>query len=203
MTVILGLTGSIATGKSTVSKLFKKQGYPVVDADIGAREVVEPGTEGLNKLKAYFGDKIILPDGTLNRSELGKIVFNDEKEREQLNEMLSQHIRQWIMTKKDDYLKQHPVVIVLDIPLLFESGYKDDVDQIMVVATTPETQIDRLMKRDGIERNEALQKIAAQLSISEKITLGDIIIDNNGTVEHTKKQVLKWIEKIKPNSCIK
>lgn len=203
MTVILGLTGSIATGKSTVSKLFKEQGYPVVDADIGAREVVEPGTEGLNKLKAYFGDKIILPDGTLNRSELGKIVFNDEKEREQLNEMLSQHIRQWIMTKKDDYLKLHPVVIVLDIPLLFESGYKDDVDQIMVVATTPETQIDRLMKRDGIERNEALQKIAAQLSISEKITLGDIIIDNNGTVEHTKKQVLKWIEKIKPNSCIK
>ena len=132
MTVILGLTGSISTGKSTVSKIFKEQGYPVVDADVGAREVVQPGTDGLNKIKETFGDQVILDDGTLNRAALGEIVFNNEKEREQLNGILSEHIRQWVVSKKDDYLKQNPAILVLDIPLLFEAGYEKDFDQIMV-----------------------------------------------------------------------
>lgn len=197
MTVILGLTGGISTGKSTVSKIFKEQGYPVVDADVGAREVVKPGTDGLEKIKEEFGNKVILADGTLDRTALAKIIFDDVKKRELLNKMLSQHIHQWIVTKKNDYLKQDPAIIVLDIPLLFEMGYENEVDQIMVVATSEEIQLNRLMKRDNIEKKEATQRINSQLPISKKVILGDIIIDNSGTIENTKKQVLDWINKNK------
>ena len=197
MTVILGLTGGISTGKSTVSKIFKDQGYPVVDADIGAREVVKPGTDGLEKIKREFGNKVILADGTLDRTALAKIIFDDVEKRELLNKMLSQHIHQWIVTKKNDYLKQDPAIIVLDIPLLFEMGYENEVDQIMVVATSEEIQLNRLMKRDNIEKKEATQRINSQLPISKKVILGDIIIDNSGTIENTKKQVLDWINKNK------
>lgn len=158
MTIVLGLTGSISTGKSTVSKLFKELGYPVVDADIGAREVVQPGTDGLNQIKETFGKQVILDDGTLNRAALGEIVFNNEKKRELLNGILSEHIHQWVVSKKNDYLKQNPAILVLDIPLLFESGYEKEVDQIMVVATSEEVQLERLMERDGIKREEALKK---------------------------------------------
>ncbi|WP_407389495.1 dephospho-CoA kinase [Carnobacterium jeotgali] len=196
MTVVVGLTGSISTGKSTVSKIFKEQGYPVVDADIGAREVVQPGTDGLNQIKETFGKQVILDDGTLNRAALGEIIFNNEKQRELLNGILSEHIRQWVVSKKDDYLKQKPAILVLDIPLLFESGYEKEVDQIMVVATSEEVQLERLMERDGISREEALKKINSQMSISKKIDLGNSIIDNNGTLSDTKKQVLEWINKL-------
>ena len=199
MTIVLGLTGSISTGKSTVSKLFKELGYPVVDADIGAREVVQPGTDGLNQIKETFGKQVILDDGTLNRAALGEIIFNNEKQRELLNGILSEHIRQWVVSKKDDYLKQKPAILVLDIPLLFESGYEKEVDQIMVVATSEEVQLERLMERDGIKREEALKKINAQWSISKKIPLGNSIIDNNGTLTNTKKQVLEWINKLNVN----
>lgn len=196
MTVILGLTGSIATGKSTVSKIFKEQGFPVVDADIGAREVVKPGTEGLSEIKKQFGDNVILTDGTLNRAALGKIVFKDEKQREKLNIILSKRIYQWIMDQKEEFLKRGPAILVLDIPLLFEAGYEKEVDQVMVVATTKEIQIDRLMQRDKIGKEEAIQKINSQLPISEKIVLGDSVIDNSGSTENTKQQVIDWIDKI-------
>lgn len=197
MTVVLGLTGGISTGKSTVSKIFKEQGYPVVDADVGAREVVKPGTDGLEKIKKAFGNKVILADGTLDRTALGKIIFNDVKKRELLNEILSQHIHQWIVNKKNHYLKQDPAIIVLDIPLLFEMGYEKDVDQVMVVATSEEIQLNRLMKRDSLEKEEAIQRINSQLPISKKVILGDVIIDNSGTIENTKKQVLDWINRNK------
>ena len=196
MTLILGLTGSIATGKSTVSKIFKEQGFPVVDADIGAREVVKPGTEGLSEIKKQFGDNVILTDGTLNRAALGKIVFKDEKQRKKLNMILSKRIYQWMMDQKKEFLEQNPAILVLDIPLLFEAGYEKEVDQVMVVATTREIQIDRLMKRDKIGKEEAIQKINSQLPISEKVVLGDSIIDNSGSTENTKQQVINWIDKI-------
>lgn len=202
MTVILGLTGSIATGKSTVSKIFKEQGFPVVDADLGAREVVKPGTEGLCEIKKQFGDHVILSDGTLNRTALGEIVFKDEKQREKLNVILSKRIYQWLMDQKEECLKRDPAILVLDIPLLFESGYEKEVDQVMVVATTKETQINRLMNRDKIGIEEAIQKINSQIPISEKIVLGDSVIDNSGSTENTKQQVIDWIDKIDRKSVV-
>lgn len=195
MSFILGLTGSIATGKSTVSKVFKQAGVPVVDADVGAREVVKPGTEGLKRIEAAFGKKVIADNGSLDRKALGKIVFQNKLELKKLNHILGDLIAIWIQSEKERYVDQGAPLVVLDIPLLFESGYDEDVEKVMVVATTPEIQLERLMLRDQIGQEVAQQKINAQQSITEKITKADFVIDNNGSKENTRNQVLYWLEK--------
>lgn len=195
MSFILGLTGSIATGKSTVSKVFKQVGVPVVDADVGAREVVKPGTEGLKRIEAAFGKKVIADNGSLDRKALGKIVFQNKLELKKLNHILGDLIAIWIQSEKERYVHQGAPLVVLDIPLLFESGYDEDVEKVMVVATTPEIQLERLMQRDQIDQEAAQQKISAQQSITEKITKADFVIDNNGSKENTRNQVLHWLEK--------
>lgn len=196
MTVVIGLTGSIATGKSTVSKFFKSRGIPVIDADIGARVVVEPGTEGLKSIARYFGKEILHSDGTLNRKKLGEIVFTDPIKLEKLNDLLEKQIRNWVLNQKEEYLQQQPPLLVLDIPLLFESNYLIEVDQVMVVAVTEEIQIARLMQRDHITREMAVQKIAAQLPLAKKIKQADVVIDNNGTIQETVEQLEKWLQQM-------
>ncbi|SBO18108.1 dephospho-CoA kinase [Carnobacterium divergens] len=193
MTVILGLTGSIATGKSTVSQLFKDFGFPVVDADLGARAVVEKGTAGLRAIKTYFGDEIIHSDGSLNRQKLGKIVFEDGEKRKQLNELLKPYIRKWIMDETQKQVAKGVSLVVLDIPLLYEAEYDKVVDMVMVVAVSPATQLKRLQKRNQLSKEEALLRIYSQKSIVEKEQLADIVIDNNGSKESTKQQVEKWL----------
>ena len=193
MTVILGLTGSIATGKSTVSQLFKDFGFPVVDADLGARAVVEKGTAGLREIKTYFGDEIIHSDGSLNRQKLGKIVFEDGEKRKQLNELLKPYIRKWIMDETQKQVAKGVSLVVLDIPLLYEAEYDKVVDKVMVVAVSPATQLKRLQKRNQLSKEEALLRIHSQKSIVEKEQLADIVIDNNGSKESTKQQVEKWL----------
>ncbi|MBM6613436.1 dephospho-CoA kinase [Desemzia sp. RIT804] len=195
MSFILGLTGSIATGKSTVSNIFKQAGVPVVDADVGAREVVKPGTEGLKRIEAAFGRDVISASGSLDRKALGKIVFQNKSELKKLNHILGDLIAIWIQSEKEKYIHQGAPLIVLDIPLLFESGYDQDVEKVMVVATTPSIQLERLMRRDQIDTQSAQQKIDAQQSITEKIMKADFVIDNNGSKENTQKQVLYWLEK--------
>lgn len=194
MTVVIGLTGSIATGKSTVSNFFKNRGIPVIDADIGARVVVEPGTEGLKSIVRYFGKEILHSDGTLNRKKLGEIVFADPAKLEKLNGLLEKQIRNWILNQKEEYLQQQPPLLVLDIPLLFESNYLIEVDQVMVVAVTEDIQITRLMQRDHITREMAVQKIAAQLPLAEKVKQADVVIDNNGSIQETVEQLEKWLQ---------
>lgn len=195
MSFVLGLTGSIATGKSTVSNVFKQAGVPVVDADVGAREVVKPGTEGLKRIEAAFGKEVVMASGNLDRKALGKIVFQNKAELKKLNHILGDLIAVWIQTEKEKYIDQGAPLIVLDIPLLFESGYDQDVEKVMVVATTPSIQLERLMQRDQIDVKAAQQKIAAQQSITEKIMKADFVIDNNGSKENTQHQVLYWLDK--------
>lgn len=195
MTFVLGLTGSIATGKSTVSHVFKQAGVPVVDADLGAREVVKPGTEGLKRIESAFGKEVIAANGSLNRKALGQIVFQNKSELKKLNHILGDLIAIWIQSEKEKYVTQNVPLVVLDIPLLFESGYDQDVEKVMVVATTPDIQLDRLMQRDQIDIQTAQQKINAQQSITEKIMKADFVIDNNGSKENTQNQVLYWLEK--------
>lgn len=195
MSFILGLTGSIATGKSTVSNIFKQQKIPVVDADLGAREVVKPGTEGIKRIEAGFGKKVIASNGSLDRKALGEIVFQNPSELKKLNRILGDLIAIWIQSEKEKYIDQGVPLVVLDIPLLFESGYDQDVEKVMVVATTPAIQLDRLMQRDQIDARTAQQKINAQQSITDKILKADFVVDNNGSKENTRHQVLYWLEK--------
>lgn len=193
MAYVLGLTGGIASGKSTVSRLFLTHNIPVVDADVGARIVIEPGTEALKKVQNLFGEEILLANGELNRKKLGELIFSDYLKRKQLNECLSYYIREWILSEKDRLITSGHELIVLDIPLLFEAGYNKDVDEIMVVAVDKETQLTRLMKRNELSQAEAIQRIESQMELSEKVAQADYIIYNNGTLEDTVRQVEEWL----------
>ena len=194
MTYILGLTGGIATGKSTVSRYFSDNGYAVVDADVVARRVVEPGTEGLANIVAQFGTEIIQTDGTLNREKLGAMIFADAKKRETLNSLLSDLIRRAIMADTATLVNANQPLIVLDIPLLYEAGYETHCDAVMVVYTTEAVQLERLMARNNLTEEEALNRIASQEPIETKKDRADIVIDNNGPLNHTYEQVETWLK---------
>ena len=194
MTYILGLTGGIATGKSTVSRYFSDKGYAVVDADVVARRVVEPGTEGLANIVAQFGTEIIQTDGTLNREKLGAMIFADAKKRETLNSLLSDLIRRAIIADTATLVNANQPLIVLDIPLLYEAGYETHCDAVMVVYTTEEVQRKRLMGRNNLSEEEALNHIASQEPIEAKKNRADIVIDNNGTLNDTYEQVETWLK---------
>ena len=194
MTNILGLTGGIATGKSTVSRYFSDKGYAVVDADVVARRVVEPGTEGLANIVAHFGTEIIQKDGTLNREKLGAMIFSDAEKRETLNNLLSAQIRRTIMADTETLVNANQPLIVLDIPLLYEAGYETHCDAVMVVYTTEAVQLERLMARNNLTEEEALNRIASQEPIETKKDRADIVIDNNGPLNHTYEQVETWLK---------
>ncbi len=192
MTYVLGLTGGIASGKSTVSQVFKELNVPVIDADRVAREVVEPGTEGLAKVVDIFGESILEESGNLNRKELGRIIFNSPNKREQLNRILHPLIREKILNYKAKLTDKAAECIVLDLPLLFETDYVKECDGTMVVYVPKPIQQQRLMSRDDITKDEADKKINAQLSLDEKVKLADFVIDNSGTKKETEKQVIDW-----------
>lgn len=196
MSFVLGITGGIASGKSTVVTLFKEQGFPVVDGDIVAREVVEPDTEGLHALKKVFGSEIIKENGALDRKRLGTIVFQDEEQRNLLNRTLDSYIRKEITKQTEEAKRVSPLVIV-DIPLLYEGKYEAMMDQVAVVYVTPEIQLQRLMMRNDFSEKEALERINSQLSLEEKRKRADVVIDNCSSKETTQRQVLDWLKKNK------
>jgi dephospho-CoA kinase len=191
---ILGLTGGIASGKSTVSQLLKEQGIPVVDADLGAREVMKPEMPAMKKIEKVFGSDVLLEDGSLNREALAQQIFHSQKKRELLNQCVEKEIREWITDKRDELLHEGFEWIVLDIPLLFEAGYDQEVDEIMVVSVSKETQLNRLMKRNQLSEEEAKARIEAQMPLEEKEKRASIVINNNGSIEQTKEQVLRWLD---------
>lgn len=202
MTYILGLTGGIASGKSTISQFFKEQSVPVVDADIVARDIVEPGTKGLADIVLHFGTGILLPNGSLNRKKLGRIIFSDEKKRLLLDDILKTPLKKGIDEKINFYRNQNYPLIVFDAPLLFEAGYTHIVDEVMVSYVPREVQIKRLQTRDDIDSIEARKKIASQLSLADKKEMADVVIDNSGTIEQTYKQVEDWLETFKSKLSI-
>ncbi|MFW8052026.1 dephospho-CoA kinase [Vagococcus fluvialis] len=193
MTYILGLTGGISSGKSTVSNYFLEKEIPVIDADLVAKEVVEPRTPGLARVVAHFGSKILTPSGELDRKALGNIVFNDGQKREDLNQILHGEIGEVIEKRINDLKQEGKELIVLDIPLLFEADYESECDEIMTVFVSEETQKERLMKRDDINEEAALAKINSQMSLIDKALKSDVIIDNEGTIENTLLQVDRWL----------
>ncbi|MGP4067508.1 dephospho-CoA kinase [Halobacillus sp. B29] len=189
MTVVIGLTGSIASGKSTVSQMFSRFNIPVVDADRLSRKVVEPGEPAYNKIVEAFGYQILQDDRTIDRKRLGKIIFSDEEKRQQLNSIVHPQVRQEMLEEREAYKAEDYPAVVLDIPLLFESRLTSFVDRVMVVYVDEETQLKRLMERDQSKREEAEERIQAQLTITEKAKMADAVIDNNGSEEESFQQL--------------
>lgn len=198
MGMVLGLTGSIATGKSTAVAIFKKYGFPIVDADIIARQVVEPETEGLKAIQQAFGKEVIQANGSLDRKKLAAIIFSNDKKRVMLNELLSPFIRHEIMHQIQEK-SQLSNLVVVDIPLLYEGGYDQVVDKVAVVYIPESVQQSRLMKRDNLTRLEAEKRIASQWSIEEKKAKADFVFDNQGNPEELEQQIVAWIENNQKN----
>lgn len=194
MTLVIGLTGSIGTGKSTVSKYIKSLNIPLVDADLIAREVVEPGEVAYEKIKSTFGQEVFHEDGRLNREALGHIIFNDKGKREQLNAIVHPEIRKKMLAQRNQAIKAEEKCVVMDIPLLFESGLTDFVEKIIVVATDEATQLERLMNRDQANIDVAQSRIKSQIPITSKIEKADAVIDNNGSLAETYAQIEKILK---------
>ncbi|CAM3859491.1 dephospho-CoA kinase [Alkalicoccus chagannorensis] len=189
----IGLTGSIATGKSTVADMIRGAGYPVIDADVIAREVVEPGTPALEEIKSHFGDSVLYEDGSLNRVALGDIIFHSKQERETLNSIVHPAVRAEMKRQAEDHEEAGAEDVFMDIPLLFESGLEHMVYRTMVVYVQPEIQLRRLMKRDQLDMQRAVERMQAQWSIEEKRERADVVIDNGRSQEETRIQLMDWL----------
>lgn len=186
---LIGLTGGIASGKSLVSTRLAELGATIVDADVLAREVVEPGTDGLAQIARHFGPEVLLADGTLNRPALGAIIFADPEQREKLNSIT--HPAVWRRARELFDQAAADEVVVYDVPLLVEGakGRQLDFDLIVVVDASAETRLQRLVQLRGMTREEAGHRLNSQASDAERLAVADVVIDNNGTVEATLEQV--------------
>ncbi len=199
---LIGLTGGIASGKSTVARRLASWGAVGIDADQLAREVVEPGTPALAAIAAEFGDSILLADGRLNRPALGAIIFTDPSRRERLNAITHPAVRQLTRDLVAAAAAANPAAIVVyDVPLLAEAiaGGLVTFDLIVVVQADAETRIQRMVDLRGLTREEATQRIGAQASDTERLALADVVIDNSGTVEETLAQVDALWERVRPS----
>lgn len=194
MALIIGLTGSIGTGKSTIANKFRDLDIPVVDADLIAREVVEPGKDAYQDIVATFGKEILQNDKTLDRKALGNIVFNNEEKRKQLNAIIHPAIRKEMVRQRDEWVRNGKECVVLDIPLLYESGLTHYVDKVIVVYVDPEIQLQRIMDRDQSTEEEAKSRINSQIPVSEKAKKADAVIDNNRSKEESYRQLKAILE---------
>jgi len=195
LTKLAGLTGGIATGKTTVANLFREKGIYIIDADLIAREVVKKGMPAWRMIKEEFGDEILREDGELDRKKLGSIVFSSKEKIQKLNSIVHPFVRERMMEEIERAISMEKNIL-LDIPLLFENGIHQWLRPVILVYAPLEVQIERLMKRDGLSREECEKRIRAQMSIEEKKKLADYIIDNSSDISKTKRQVEEVYEKI-------
>lgn len=197
---LIGLTGGISTGKSTVSKMIIEKGYSLIDADKIAREVVEVDKSAYMEIVEEFGEDILSQDKTIDRKALGRIIFNNKEAREKLNSIIHPYIFESIKSNVDKLSKGNSVIF-LDIPLLFEQynlwkKYNIIFDEIWLVYLNEDAQIERLMKRDEISKEEALSKIESQMDINYKRTRSSKTIDNSGDINCLKEQIDKLLKEL-------
>lgn len=185
----IGLTGGIASGKSSVSRLLAEWGVPIIDADAIARRVVTPGQPAWQQIVSVFGEQILQPDGTINRRLLGDIIFGDAEKRRKLDEITHPAIWDQITDEVKQAEAAGHRVVVLDIPLLLETDWHDRVDEIWVVYADRQAQIQRLTLRDQLTQQQAESRINSQLSLEEKKQHADIVIDNSGSFDSMRNQV--------------
>ena len=194
---IVGLTGGISSGKSTVSSYLKQLKIPVIDADEVARKVVEPNSQGAREIRKTFGSDVFEEDGSLNRQKLGSLIFSNAENRQKLDDLLQPLIKIMILDEIEEYRQKGENMIVLDLPLLFEKQYEELCEDIIVVYISKELQLERLMRRNQYTKQEALSRIDSQLSIEEKRKRATVLLDNQGTIQQLYQQVEQWLVETK------
>ncbi len=200
----VGLTGGIASGKSTVSRMLAGKGALLIDFDELAHAVEEPEGPAWLGIAQHFGPEFLRPDRTIDRRKLGAVVFADREKRELLNSLVHPAVLAEWQRRMEEIRKRRPEAIVLsDIPLLIEAGFKPLVDLVILVYLSPEGQIARLMGRDGFSRQEALRRLASQMPIDDKLPLADIVIRNEGSREQTEMQIDDLWEELKKREVLR
>ena len=194
---IVGLTGGISSGKSTVSSYLKQLKIPVIDADEVARKVVEPNSQGAREIRKTFGSDVFEEDGSLNRQKLGALIFSNAENRQKLDDLLQPLIKIMILDEIEEYRQKGETMIVLDLPLLFEKHYEKLCEEIIVVYVPRELQLERLIRRNQYTKQEALSRIDSQLSIEEKRKRATVLFDNQGTIQQLYHQVEQWLVETK------
>jgi dephospho-CoA kinase len=194
---IIGLTGGIASGKSTVSRALRELGAIIIDADEVAHAIIEPGKPAWKDIVEHFGLGVLNPDQTIDREKLGAIVFNDPEKLQVLNQITHPRVgEQFKQMIKDIKSQQADAVLFIEVPLLYETHMDRICDEVWVVWVDEETQIQRLMKRDGLSREDALKRIDAQMSLDEKAKRADVVIDNSFSIEETIETATKYYNNI-------
>ncbi|MEH7417180.1 dephospho-CoA kinase [Neobacillus drentensis] len=196
MSLVIGLTGGIASGKSTVSNMLKEMSITVIDADVEARLAVMKGEPAYQAIITEFGEGILLENGGIDRQKLGAIIFHQADKRQRLNEITHPDVRRRMLEQVETAKRKNEKVVVLDIPLLFESKLTSMVEKTLLVYVDSDIQLQRLVDRNNLTIADAKARIDSQMSLSEKIKLADAVINNNGTIEETKQQLhtvlTKW-----------
>ena len=183
---VIGLTGGIATGKSSVALFFAERGIPVIDADQLARDAVLPGSPALEQIVSLFGPEMLTRDGKLDRKRLGELIFSDPEKRRQLEGILHPEIQKMAEERIAHAAAAGHQRLIYIAPLLIEAGATERVDEIWVVTVRPEIQLERLMRRDGINCEQARRMVDSQMPLSEKERYGSVVIDNSGTEAETR-----------------
>ncbi|WP_110956151.1 dephospho-CoA kinase [Anaerosinus massiliensis] len=194
---LIGLTGGIASGKSTVSQMLKNLGGKIIDADKIAREVVMPNEPAWQDIIKKFGKEILLEDQNLDRIKLGNLIFSNQDAKKHLDFIMHPRIEEKIKQKILQYRDDHDLILVLDIPLLYEAGWDTITNENWVVYVSPTLQLERLMKRNKLTKQQAIDRVNSQMLLEDKAKLADYIIDNNGSLEDTKNQIIKRWNDIK------
>ena len=198
MMKVIGLTGGTGSGKSTAAAYLKGKGCCIIDADQLSRGLTAKGGEALGAIRDRFGKDVFFDDGSLDRKKLGALVFNDEKKRKALEEITTDIVIEKILRKIEELRSSgNEKIVIVDAPLLFECGMKDCTDENWLIICRQESRINRLMLRDGIDRQSIMDRMANQLSDDEKIALTDVVIDNSGDLEELYNQIDRLIERIK------
>jgi dephospho-CoA kinase len=194
--LVVGLTGGIASGKSTIAKMFSDRGIPLICADELARKAVEPGSSGLKEIERVFGNQVLDREGRLDREAMAEIVFRDPSARKHLESI----IHPFVASEKERIIGELEVtghtMVLVDVPLLYESGWEKSFDLIIVVYAPRDLQACRLVQRDKLSPDQAQARLAAQMDIEDKKNRADIVIDNTGDLEHTCQQVTAVLKRL-------
>lgn len=193
---VLGLTGGIASGKSTVAKMFVAENMTLIDCDKIAKDLLIKGTHCYNEVVEYFSTDILLTNGDINRKKLAKIVFSNPNKRKHLNEIIHPRVKDEVLGLFTKYTNEGKELIILDVPLLYETDFHTYTDETIVVYCSYDHQVERLMRRDHIDKEYAEMKIEAQMSLEKKKEMADYVIDNSFSILDTKREFLRILKEL-------